>query len=67
MKDKQLVQELLNFIDASPSPWHAVATMEQALLDAAFVRLSETAQWQLESGGRYYVIRDDSSIIAFVA
>ncbi|NOQ14669.1 MAG: M18 family aminopeptidase [Methyloprofundus sp.] len=67
MKDKQLVQELLDFIDASPSPWHAVATMEQALLDAAFERLSETAQWQLESGGRYYVVRDDSSIIAFVA
>ncbi|WP_263459025.1 hypothetical protein [Bathymodiolus platifrons methanotrophic gill symbiont] len=31
MNDKQQVQELLDFIDASPSPWHAVATMEQAL------------------------------------
>lgn len=66
MKDKQLIQELLDFIDASPSPWHAVATMEQALLGAAFKRLSETEQWQLEAGGRYYVVRDDSSIIAFV-
>ena len=67
MKDKQLVQELLNFIDASPSPWHAVATMEQALHAAAFKKLSETQIWKLEPGGRYYVIRDDSSIIAFVA
>ena len=67
MKDKQLVQELLNFIDASPSPWHAVATMEQVLHTADFKRLSETQIWKLKAGGRYYVIRDDSSIIAFVA
>jgi aspartyl aminopeptidase len=55
------VQQLLDFIDASPSPWHAVATMEQALLSASFIRLSETQSWQLETGGRYYVVRDDSS------
>lgn len=67
MKNKQLVQKLLDFIDASPSPWHAVATMELTLHTASFKRLSETAQWQVEPGGRYYVIRDDSSIIAFVA
>jgi aspartyl aminopeptidase len=41
--------------------------MEQALLSASFIRLSETQSWQLETGGRYYVVRDDSSIIAFVA
>ena len=67
MNGKQRVQELLDFIDTSPSPWHAVATMEQALQAAAFSRLSEKQSWQLETGGRYYVIRDDSSIIAFVA
>lgn len=67
MNDKQQVQELLDFIDASPSPWHAVATLEKALQLADFTRLTETAPWQLEPVGRYYVIRDDSSIIAFVA
>ncbi len=67
MNDKQRVTALLSYIDASPSPWHAVATTEQALLTAVFTRLSETAPWSLESGGRYYVIRGDSSIIAFVA
>jgi len=66
MNDKQRVQQLLDFIDASPSPWHAVATIEQALQTAAFTRLSEKQPWQLETSGRYYVIRDDSSIIAFV-
>lgn len=67
MSEKQQVQQLLNFIDASPSPWHAVASLEQALLNASFMRLYETQQWQLEPGGQYYVIRDDSSIIAFVS
>ena len=67
MKDTQRVEELLDFIDASPSPWHAVATTEQALLKADFTRLLETDPWDLELGGRYYVIRGDSSIIAFIA
>jgi len=67
MKNKQIVQDLLNFIDASPSPWHAVATMQQQLEAAGFQRLLETDVWQIVEGGRYYVIRDDSSIIAFVA
>ncbi|RLA22112.1 MAG: M18 family aminopeptidase, partial [Gammaproteobacteria bacterium] len=67
MNDKAQVQELIDFIDASPSPWHAVATMEQALQAASFIRLSEKQAWQIKPQGRYYIIRDDSSIIAFVA
>lgn len=67
MKDHERVQDLLNFIDKSPSPWHAVETMESLLVQASFVRLLETQAWTLKAGGRYYVIRDDSSIIAFVA
>ncbi|WP_341743171.1 M18 family aminopeptidase [Azonexus hydrophilus] len=58
-------QDLLDFIDASPSPWHAVATCKQRLLAAGFVRLEEFDRWQLEAGGRYFVIRGGSSIIAF--
>lgn len=59
-------QNLLDFIDASPSPWHAVATAEQQLLAKGFVRLEESAAWQLKTGGRYYVVRGGSSLIAFV-
>ncbi len=62
----QQSQWLLNFIDGSPTPWHAVATIETALRTAQFSRLDETAKWSLQVGGRYYVIRDDSSIILFV-
>lgn len=58
-------QDLLDFIDASPSPWHAVATCKTRLQAAGFQRLEEFDRWQLEPGGRYYVTRGGSSIIAF--
>ena len=66
MTAPQQVQDLLDFVDASPSPWHAVASIESQLLAFQFVKLEETAPWQLQAQGRYYVIRDDSSIIMFV-
>lgn len=66
MTVRQQVQHLLNFIDASPSPWHAVASVETQLAAFEFVKLDETAKWELQAGGRYYVVRDDSSIIIFV-
>ncbi len=59
-------QDLLDFIDASPSPWHAIATLKQRLASLNFTHLEETACWPLQPGGRYYVVRDDSSIIIFV-
>ena len=66
MTEKQSVQDLLTFIDASPSPWHAVAAIETALKAFQFVRLDETNKWSLQPGGRYYVVRDDSSMVFFV-
>ncbi|MGZ8240963.1 MAG: M18 family aminopeptidase [Methylobacter sp.] len=66
MNALEQVQSLLDFIDASPSPWHAVKSIEIRLAAFHFIKLEETAKWTLCPGGRYYVIRDDSSIIAFV-
>ncbi|MDD2758740.1 MAG: M18 family aminopeptidase [Methylomonas sp.] len=67
MNAQQQVRDLLDFIDASPSPWHAVASLENKLQKLAFRRLNEKESWSIEAGGRYYVIRDDSSMIVFVA
>ena len=60
------VQDLLEFIDHSPSPWHAVARAEALLQSHGFIRLAETQPWSLQAGDRRYVIRDDSSLIAFI-
>ena len=66
MSTRQQVQNLLDFIDASPSPWHAVKSVEAQLGAYQFIKLDETAKWDLQPEGRYYVIRNDSSIIIFV-
>ena len=68
MSAKDLVQNLLDFIDASPSPWHVVKTIEAQLATQTppWQRLDETAKWTLKPGGRYYVVRDDSSIVLFI-
>lgn len=61
-----LAKDLLDFIDASPSPWHAVHTCESRLQTAGFSPLQETERWTLQSGDRHYVVRGGSSIIAFI-
>lgn len=62
---RALAQDLLDFIDASPSPWHAVHSVEQQLLAQGFVQLEETQAWQLQAGQSYFVTRGGASIIAF--
>jgi aspartyl aminopeptidase len=58
-------QNLLDFIDASPSPWHAVEKLAGHLEAAGFTRLNEAERWSPTPGGRYYVVRDGASLIAF--
>jgi aspartyl aminopeptidase len=57
---------LLDFVDASPSPWHAVAEGIRLLDAAGFTPLDEADRWRLAPGGRHYVVRGGGSIIAFV-
>lgn len=62
----QFNQGLLDFLHASPTPFHATTQMAHQLQQAGFIALHEGDAWQLESGQRYFVTRNDSSIIAFV-
>ncbi|OUS11801.1 M18 family aminopeptidase [Gammaproteobacteria bacterium 53_120_T64] len=59
--------QLLAFLKASPSPFHAVEQMAARLDEAGFEYLAEQESWSIEAGGRYYSTRNDSSIIAFSA
>ena len=56
---------LLGFLDASPTPFHATQNMGMMFKNAGFKKLVETDRWELEAGEKYYVTRNDSSIIAF--
>jgi aspartyl aminopeptidase len=61
----QFNQGLIDFLNASPTPFHAVASMQQQLELAGFKRLEESQAWGVLAAGRYFVTRNDSSIIAF--
>ena len=65
-QSREFAQDLLHFIDASPSPWHAVDSVATLLQNNGFKPLIENQPWQFKKNGRYYVIRDGASIIAFV-
>ena len=63
---QQFNRELMGFLAASRTPYHAVAEMVQRLESAGFVGLHERDAWRLEPGGRYFVTRNGSSIIAWI-
>ncbi|MCK5525488.1 MAG: M18 family aminopeptidase [Thiomargarita sp.] len=65
-KAKKQAQRLLNFIDSSPSPWHVTTSIITELEEKKFQCLDEREAWHLAPGGRYYVVRDGSSIIGFI-
>ncbi len=59
------MKELVNFLDGAHTKFHAVALLCQQLNEAGFKKLNEGKPWQLERGGKYYVTRNSSSVIAF--
>ena len=57
-------RELLDFIDKSPTAWHAAANIAAELERAGYTRLSEEEDWQLRAPGKYYAVRNGSALIA---
>ena len=62
---QDLGDDLRDFVDASPSPSHAVAEMVRRLSAAGFTALDEADRWALAPGDARYVVRDGGSIVAF--
>lgn len=61
----ELNSGLCDFIQDSPTPFHAVKNLCQQLHEAGYRRLYEADSWELEAGQKYFVCRNDSSLIAF--
>ena len=59
-------KQLLEFIQCSPTPFHATENMASTLEKKGFELLREGDEWSLSAGGKYYLTRNDSSIIAFI-
>lgn len=56
---------LLDFLDASHSLYHARAYLNHVLDSNGYTRLSENREWDLVPGGKYYVNRGGSALLAF--
>ena len=54
-----------DFLKKSPTAYHAVEAVKERLLSEGYTQLFEKDSWQLEDGKGYFVIRSDSSVIAF--
>ena len=63
--EQSISRQLLDFLSASPSCYHAVANLEGRLLEEGYEQLLEFQPWKLTPGGRYFVVRGDSTLAAF--
>lgn len=61
----QRIEKLKAFLDASVSVYHAAAYLADTLQNAGYTRLSEGAQWNLTAGGKYYLTRGGTAVLAF--
>ena len=63
--EKTLALELVDFLYDSPSACHGVKATQKILDENGFVEIKETEKWNLEAKGKYYVVKNDSALIAF--
>ena len=61
----EAARDLIAFIDASPTPYHAVAEAVRRLARAGFRECAETELWGLDPGDRRFVVRQGGSLVAF--
>lgn len=61
----QSVNDMLTFIHKSPTCFHAIDNIKNKLLDNGFIQLHEEENWSIKREGKYFVIRNQSSVIAF--
>lgn len=61
----KITKGMLKFIEESPSCYHAIANAAETYRKQGFIQLEEQKAWKLEWGKSYFVIRNDSALIAF--
>ena len=59
------INGLCDFLNASHSSFHAVAYLENLLKQEGYQKLAENETWQLKPGGKYYLTRSGTALLAF--
>ena len=60
-----MIQKLREFLDNAHSVYHGVAELEKMLLSEGYTALKESENWNLKAGGKYYLTRGGSAVLAF--
>jgi aspartyl aminopeptidase len=65
MKIKEFGNDLIDFLYESPTAFHAVENAEKLLCKNDFEKINLLDKWNLKLGGKYYVKKNESAIVAF--
>lgn len=60
-----LINDLMAFIDSSPTCYQATNTIIEKLAASGFTKLEKESDWKLEKNGKYFIANNDSAVIAF--
>lgn len=63
--ENQVAVDLVEFLNASPTAFHAVDEAKKRLRSAGYEQVSEREDWKLEAGKKYFFTRNHSTIVAF--
>ena len=66
MKSAEFAQELVDFLNESPSAFHAVKNVKNILNNAGFKELKEEEKWNLEKDRKYYMTKNNTALISFI-
>jgi aspartyl aminopeptidase len=58
------IKSLIDFLNKAPTAFHAVAEIQDQLKEHGYQELLEGKRWEVIPGGKYYVTRNGSSVIA---
>ena len=62
---RELALDLIDFLDKSPTAYQSVTTIKKILDKEGFIEVKEEDKWNLQKEGKYYVIKNNSALIAF--
>lgn len=65
-RELDFAKDLIDFIYESPTAFHAIESTKKILDKSGFMEIREEDSWKLERGGKYYVTKNQSALIAFV-
>lgn len=64
--ETQAARELIDFINESPTNFHAILNLKKHLLENGFKQLFSGESWNIERGEKYFVTKNHSSLFAFI-